>query len=158
MFQAEMSGTLQSGLKNRGALAFRHLFSNYKTYWHQDCPAHARVTGFCCLLWGQMRALRFFPCAEKRCDNTTKSFLCMVKCVSAEPYFGTNAFPLSDSFWVLKILQYPFPLRGPSVAKASFPSPCRSTSFSVLWIHWDPSLCFLVTLNWSLLCLANQQQ
>lgn len=146
--------------KNRGALAFRHLFlfSKYKRYWHRDRPAQARVAGFCCVVWGEVRALRFFPCAEKRWNKTIKSFLYMVKCVSAEPCFGISTFPLSDFFKVLKILQYLFPCRGPSVSKASFPSPRHSPSFSVLWIHCGPSLCFLAILNWSSLCLGNHHQ
>jgi len=82
----------------------------------------------------------------------------MVRCVSAEPYFGNGVFPLLESCQDLKTLQYPFPLRAPSVAKAYVPPLYHSTSFSDLWIYQDASLCFLVTLNWSPLCLGNQQQ
>lgn len=137
--------------KNREPLVFRHLFSNHKRYWHQDHPAHATVTGFCCLMWGKRRAWDSFHVLRK--DGTTPN----PSGASAELYFGTNTFPLSDPFQVHKILRYPFPLRGPSLPKASFPLPCHSTSFSVLWIHWDPFLCFLVTLNLSPLCPGNQQ-
>lgn len=72
-----------------------------------------------------------------RKDGITSPHLsCIWLNVSLQSHIlGTRAFLLSESFQVLKILPYPFPLRGTAVAKAPFPSPCHSPCFSVCWIH-----------------------
>lgn len=141
-----VSGTLQSGL-NKQPWLLGICFSSVPI---KDIGMRIILPRW----WKGHEGTGFIPCAQKTWCDTTKCFLYVFRCLSAESYFDMNTIPLSNSFHILKVQQDPFTLRAPSVVKAPFPSPCHFPTFWALYSLW-PSLCFLAILNWHPLCLIS---